>query len=78
MPIILIALIASCVGGAGVFYGRDQYKKRAADQVKHAEQVKLLEKALRELEARLGTAHEQVRTLAAIVEQLRRDQRRAA
>lgn len=77
MPIVLIILFGG-IGGGGFFYGRDQYKKRAAEQAASRQHIAELEKELKALTERLGTKNEQVRTLAAIIEKMRRDQGFAA
>jgi chromosome segregation ATPase len=64
----ILALFA--IGGTA--YGYDQHQKRRREQEEYRRELARKEAQLREMEARLGRHHEQVRALAAEVERLRR------
>jgi len=73
MPLILFLFIGGSIGTGGIFYGRDQYKKRVAEEAAFRQRISELEKELKELTERLGTKNEQVRTLASIIQKMKRD-----
>jgi hypothetical protein len=74
MPIFLALLVGGGVGAGGFFYGRDQHKKRVAEHAAFRQCLAELE----ELKDRLGTKNEQVRTLASIIQRMKREQGLAA
>lgn len=78
MPPILLFLIGGGLSAGGFFYGRDQRKKRVAEQAAFRRRIADLEKELKELKDRLGAKNEQVRTLASIIQQMKRKQGLAA
>jgi hypothetical protein len=78
MPLILFLFIGGGIGTGGFFYGRDQHKKRVAEHAAFRQRIVELEKELKELKDRLGKKNEQVRTLASIIQQMKREQGLAA
>jgi chromosome segregation ATPase len=76
MPLIpiIIAILGGAIGGGGVFYGRDQHKKRMNEKAEFEKRLKEMEAQLRDLTDRLGKKDKQVRDLCHRIEQMRRGQ----
>jgi chromosome segregation ATPase len=74
MPLIpiIIAIFGGAIGGGGVFYGRDQYKKRMNEKAEFEKRLKEMEARLKDLIDRLGKKDKQVRDLCDEIEQMRR------
>ena len=73
-----IPLIFVLIGSGGAFFGVDQHKKRKKEQAAFRASIDELERQLTDLKSRLGEKNEQVRTLAALIQQMRQENCKSA